>query len=499
MALRQGRRVVFLEYAVAGMAGLIIGLAALILSGFSLAWVAAACMLLVAGVVMLAIGQVRRPLLALLAFVVPFHVGIHFSSLPGIHEGGASDFTITPADVLLVLLCFLAIGEATLRRRVRVRLFPAVLVPAILFIALGMVSSLNARDPLLSAFQIFELVKGLFFLLFVVNTVRDEQDIKWALAGLMAAVLLQSTLGIYQAIMGRPLGLTMLGETNLAVRQVIGGRLTIRPVGTFWHPNQLAMYLGMVLPVIGALLMVRIDPRMKFAAALTVSLGLGAVVFTMSRGNWIGLFLSTVLLLVFGFWRRILSGRRVFLGLTWLLLVLLAMNLATGSAIILRLTSDDAGSAASRIPLMRGAVAIVRDYPIFGSGLNNYQNTIKSYDVSGEFTDTGYLPVVHNLILLLAAETGLTGLIAFLWLLAALAWRGFRFSFRDRGSPLLAATVVAGVLASEMHMIVQNMVAVGLAGDAQLFITFWFLAGLLLALTTWFDPGVTQAQQSAGV
>ena len=499
MALRQGRRVVFLEYAVAGMAGLIIGLAVLGIAGAALTWVVAACLLLLGGIAMLAIGQVRRPCLALLAFAVPFHVGIHFSLYPAYHEGGPSAFSISIADVILGFLLLLWVGEAALRRRVRVRLFPAVLVPATLFIVLGMVSSLNARDPLLSAFQVFEFVKGLVFLLFVANTVRDEQDLKWALGGLMAAVLFQSSLGIYQAIMGRPLGFSMLGETNLAVRQVIGGQLSIRPVGTFWHPNQLAMFLGLAIPVIGALLMVRIDLRMKFAAALTVSFGLVAAVFTMSRGNWIGLFLSTVLLLVFGFWRRILSGRRVFLGLTWLLLVLLIMNLATNSAVFLRLTASDQGSAASRLPLMRGALAIIRDYPILGSGLNNYQDTIKSYDVSGEFTETGYLPVVHNIFLLLAAEMGLLGLIAFLWLLAALAWRGFRFSFRDRGSPLLAATVVAGLLASGMHMIVQNMVAVGLAGDTQLFIAFWFLAGLLLALTAWSAPGVTQAQQSAGV
>jgi O-antigen ligase len=447
---------------------------------------------------MLAIGQVRRPLLALLAFVVPFHVGIHFFPLPGIHEGGPSEFTITPADVTLVLLCLVGIAEASLRRRIRISLFPAVLVPATLFIALGMVSSLNAGNPLLSVFQILEFAKGLVFLLFVANTVRDEQDLKWALAGLMAAVLLQSSLGIYQAIMGRPLGLELLGETNSAVRQIIGGQLSVRPVGTFWAPNQFAMFLGLVLPVIGALLIVRVDLRVKFGVALAVSLGLLTAGFTLSRGSWIGLCLSCLLLLAFGLWRRTLSGGRVLLSLTWLLLVLLVVNWITDSVIILRLTANDHGSAASRIPLMRGALAIVSDFPIFGSGLNNYQDTIKSYDVSGELTDSGYSPVVHNLLLLLAAETGMLGAIAFLWLLTALAWRGFRFSFHDKAQPILAATIVVGLLASEMHMVVQNMVHVGLAGDTQLYIQFWFLVGLLLALTTWFNPRATPAPRSSG-
>ena len=498
-AMPQGRRATVLHYALAVLTGLLTGLAVLILTDVSLALVAAACLALVGGVIMLAIGQVRRPLLALLAFLIPIHVGIHFLPLPGIHEGGPSDFTITPGDLSLLLLCFLGTGEMAFRRRARVRLFPAVLAPAILFIALGMVSSVNARDPLLSAFQVFQLVKGLVFLLFVANAVRDEQALGWALAGLMAAVVLQSCLGIYQATTGSPLGLRWLGETDSTVRQLIGGQFSLRPVGTFWHTNQLAMFLGLALPPIGALLLVPVDLRVKVGAALTLSLGLVAAGFTLSRGSWIGLGLSCLLLVAFGFWRRTLSARHVLAGVTWLLLVLLVLSLITNGVIILRLTVSDEGSAASRIALMRGAWAIIREHPITGIGLNNYQDTVKSFDVSGEFTESGYLPIVHNIFLQVAAETGVLGLAAFLWLLAVLAWRALRYGFHTRHRPILPATVVAGLLASQLHLVVQNMVHVGLSGDTQLYVEFWFLAGLVLALTTWFDPAVTQAPHRANV
>ncbi len=492
------RRATLLSHSLAGLIGIVAGLAVLILADFSMTWLAAVCLVAVGVVVMLVIGQVRRALLALLAFAIPFHVGIHFFLYPVHHEGGPSAFTITPADTILLALLALWIGETALGRRGRIKLFPAISAPALLFIAVGAVSSLNAGDPLLSAFQIFEFAKGLVFVLFVANTVLDERDLKWALTGLMAATIFQSSLGIYQALTGNALGLEMLGETHSSVRQIVGGLLSIRPVGTFWHTNQLALFLGMVLPIMGALLMARVELRLRLGAALALSLGLVAVGFTLSRGCWIGLLFSFPLLLTFGLRRRILSVRRLLVGFTWLLLILLALNWMTNGALLLRLTADDSGSAASRIPLMRGALDIVRDYPIFGSGLNNYQDTIQVHDVSGEYTDSGYLLVVHNILLLVAAETGLLGLVAFVWLLSALAWRGFCFSFRAKGSPSLAATVVAGLVASGMHMFVQNMVAVGLAADTQMYVQFWFLAGLLLALTTWSDPGVTQVQQSAG-
>lgn len=492
------RTAILLSYVLAGLTGIVTGLAVLTLSDFSLAWVAAACLLVVGVVTMLAIGQLRGPLLALVAFVIPFHVGIHFELYPVLHEGGPSAFSITPADVVLAALFLVELVKAAVGRRGRVKLFPAVSAAALLFIAVGAVSSLNARDPLLSAFQIFEFAKGLVFLLFIANIVRSERDLHWALAGLIAALVFQSSLGIYQAIMGSSLGLDLFGETDSAVRQVLGSQISIRPAGTFWHTNQLALFLGMGLPVMGALLLARVDGRLKLGAALAASLGLVAVGFTLARACWIGLFCAGVVLVAFGLRRRILSGRQLLLGLIWLWVVLVALNWLTDGAIFLRFTADDRGSAASRIPLMRGALTVVRDHPLFGSGLNNYQDTIRSYDAYGEFTDLGYLPVVHNIFLLVAAETGLLGAIAFVWLLAAIAWRGFRYSFRDQGLPIAVATVVGGLLASGIHMVVQNMVVVGLAGDTQLYIQFWFLAGLLMALTTWLDPRLTQARPSAG-
>ncbi len=483
-AVWQGRRrATLLSYSLAGLIGILAGLAVVILSDLSLAWAAAVCLLSMGAAVMLVIGQVRRPLLALLAFTIPFHVGIHFQNYPTYHEGGPSAFTITPADTILAVLFLLWLGEAVFGRRSRIRLFPLVSVPAILLIALGMVSSLNAGDPLLSAYQVFELAKGLVFLLLVGNTVRDEPDLKWVLTGLMAAVVFQSSLSIYQALAGKPLGLSFLGETDWSVRQIIGDQLWIRPIGTFWSTNQLAMFLGMALPVVGALLIVRTGPGMKAGAAVTLFLGVLAAGFTLSRGAWIGLVLSVILLLAFGLRRRSIAVSHVLLGLVGLSMLLLTMNALSDGTVILRLTEDDRGSFAGRIPLMRGALTVVIDYPLFGSGLNNYQDTIRRYDSTGAYTETGYLPVVHNLFLLLAAEIGLLGVIVFLWLLAVLAWRGFRFSFRDKGKSILAATVVAGLLASELHMVVQNSVHVGLAGDTQLYIQFWFLAGLLLALT----------------
>jgi hypothetical protein len=465
---------------------------------------AAMTVLGLAGVTMLlTIGQLRRPCLALLAFVLPLRLDASFMVYPLEHEGGPSAFTVTAGDLILLVLLFDWLAEAAAQSRRSaggsgsrgaaigwrtvntVRLFPKVILPAVLFILLGATSGLFAGDPLLTAYQIFELAKGLVLLLVLANRVQDPQDVRWILAGLMGAVLFQGALGLYQALAGRPMGLTFLGETDWSVRQQLGDRYSIRPVGTFWHTNQLAMYLGMVLPVVASLLLAGsgVGRRAKMAAAAVTVVGLLTAAFTLSRGTWLGLIISAALLSAFGLSKKTVPRAYVLAAPIGLAIMLLMLNLLTGSAVILRLTQSDAGSLQSRVPLMRGALTVFSDFPLLGSGLNNYQYTIKTYDITGQFTETGFLPVVHNLFLLLAAETGFLGLVAFLWLLAALGWRGLRFI--RAGDPTLPVVVAAGILVAGQHMIVHNMVHVGIAGDTQLFALFWLLAGLLLALTAW--------------
>jgi hypothetical protein len=437
------------------------------------------------GAVLLTLGEIRRPLLALAAFSLPLHLDVHlgFYTLPTAPEGLGALTRITAIDLILLLLLFLWLVENVRESRVRIQFFPKVAVPAVLFITVGLVSSLFARELRLASFQFVEMTKGFLLFLYLANRVRDDQDRLWIAAGLMAAVLFQSSLGLYQAIMGRPLGLTFLGERNLVSRHLLGSRTTTRPLGTLFSTNQLALYLGMTLPIVGSLLLAPVSRWMKLAASLVILAGLATVVFTLSRATWLGLLISAGLLSLFGVRTRSFRLWQVLLGLSVLIIVVLVFNGLTGDVIIQRLTVDDHGSAESRAPLMRGALAVIADHPVLGSGWNNYRETIRIYDISGEYTARGTLPVVHNLFLLVAAETGLLGLGAFLWLLAALAIRGIRFVASNITG--LAAAMTVGILAGGLHMIVHNMVHVGLTGDPQSYLTFWFLAGLLVALTYW--------------
>jgi O-antigen ligase len=77
-----------------------------------------------------------------------------------------------------------------------------------------------------------------------------------------------------------------------------------------------------------------------------------------------------------------------------------------------RLLQDDRGSAESRMPLMRLAFRIIEDNPVLGVGNNNFAVAMNRY-VTSEFR-RGFLYTVHNKYMLVWAETGTCGLLAYL-------------------------------------------------------------------------------------
>ena len=459
--------------------GGICGIVSLIATQLSLP---ATAMVVVAGgglAFLAVIGEIRRPLLALLAFIVPFHVSRTLMWRPA-HIGGVSGFVIDSTDVVLLILVCLWIGEMTIGHR-PIRFFPSISVPALLFIALGLASALIAIEPAFTAFQLVQWVKGFVLYLYLANHVTDEHDARWILVGLMAAVAFQSGLGLYEVIAQRPLGLGSLGEAATQAELILDWQ-GVRPRGTLVHANSLAAFLGMTLPLIATVFFTPAGRTLKILAGGVVFVGLMADVYTLSRGGWVGIIVSILILLALyprGAHRR--PFIRLLAGVPLLLILVVALNLLTGGQIVDRLTESDRGAAGARVPLMRGAWAVISDHPVIGTGMNNYLLAVEQYDPTHGLAQYDARGVVHNSFLLIAADTGLLGLAAFVWLLAAVGWRVLKFLFNHKVG--WAAGLLIGLAAGGSHLIVHSMVDFVLLADNQLFVLFWILVGLMVGLT----------------
>ena len=146
----------FGQFSLAVMIGGVGGLVVLVTTQMSLKYAALALMAIAGVAGLLGIGQIRRPFLALIAFTLPFHIDAFYVLFPRYHQGGPVGLRISSLDLILALLFFLWLAEMSLGRHTRIKFFPTVTIPALVFIVLGSISSLFAVEQALTGFQIFE-------------------------------------------------------------------------------------------------------------------------------------------------------------------------------------------------------------------------------------------------------------------------------------------------------------------------------------------------------
>lgn len=292
---------------------------------------------------------------------------------------------------------FLAIGFFILRIR---HIKKATITPLLIFIlscALSLIFSDNIGAGLVRIEQY--LIAGLFGL--SLSTLDFKRLRYWLLSGVYIGLVIESFLAIAQVITERSIGLWILGERNfdLTTPSIANfnwfGELLLRPYATFPHPNVLAAYLVMVMPLIYFLE----DKRRLIKHTLLV---LGAVVVLLSFSR------AAILVLIFESFYFFRSKLRWLVIVGLLLLPILSVRLH--SAI-----SFDALSLSRREELAGIAWGIFINNPIFGTGLNSFINEVSKVGVIQG--PNRFLQPVHNIFLLVLAETGMLGFIGFLYLI----------------------------------------------------------------------------------
>jgi O-antigen ligase len=244
-----------------------------------------------------------------------------------------------------------------------------------------------------------------------------------------------------------------------------------RVSGTFASPNAAGSYISLLLAPAMSVLLTRLRPGYKWLAALGFFLGGIALIFTLSRGSWIASGVSLIILFLLAWRRGWLSPTIPII----LVVVAVILFLPLQDVIAVRLFGDDAGAAESRIPLMHLAFRMIEDNPVLGVGANNFAVTIKRYATS-EFSEE-WLYTVHNQYLLVWAEIGIFGLIAFTWFLLAILRRGWQaWTLHDRFLSPIALGFSAAILGHMLHMFVDFFIQ---RPQVQL---LWLIAGLITAM-----------------
>jgi O-antigen ligase len=326
-----------------------------------------------------------------------------------------------------------------------------------------------AQDAALSFFEVFLLAESCLVYFYVANTVRTREDVLFVVSMLLGGCLLESLIMIVMKF-------TVTRSTSWdfpihIIAEPVGKGGLMRIGGTIGVSNVAGAYLSILLAFAASVLFTNLGSAHKRLAKAVLGLGGVALIFTFSRGGWIA-FVLAIIVLCFTVWRRRGFSLR---GPITILAFLALLYLPFHSVISARLFGDDKGSVASRGPLNRLAFRIIEDNPVLGVGVDNFTVVMDRY-LTSEFRRS-WLFAVHNKYLLIFAETGIGGLLAYLaFLLGALrtGWQCWRS--QDSLLSPIALGFVGGIAGNMVHQFVDLL---HVRSIQQL---LWLAAGLLVAM-----------------
>lgn len=258
---------------------------------------------------------------------------------------------------------------------------------------------------------------------------------------------------------------------------VVEGRLT----GAFVQPNELGSYSVTAFWISCALVAAasgRGDRWLGRTAAVACA---ATLVFSLSRGSWLGLVSGCAALVVLHPPMRRIVLRVTVLATAAVLVVAVASPFEQTDAVGDRLATIASGdqNPDDRRDLIRAqAVRLMADSPMTGNGPSSY--FLKSAEADSLVAQ--FRPLhAHNVILHVGAELGLVGIFLLLGLSAAVATAAMRTIARRRSSGDVSGASVVALLAAACASLAGHGIIDVTFQNPVIMIMNWFLLGVLLA------------------
>ncbi len=272
-----------------------------------------------------------------------------------------------------------------------------------------------------------------------VNAVRTKAQLYALICGMLFAGAIVALYGIYQHIFGFAEGTTW---TDTQMFEDIATRV----VSTFDNPNVLGEYLLLLIPIAAGYILSRPGSANKAVSLVVTALLSLCMVYTYSRGNWIGLMVAVLLFFMF------YDGRVVWLGVIFALFVpmLLPQNVIDR---FMSIGNTEDTSTSYRVYIWMGSFAMLKDYWLSGIGLGSeaFNMIYPFYSYSGIVA-----PHTHNLYLQIITENGIVGLIVFVVVILVYYKMCISSIIRTKGDKMLKATIT-GLAAGMFGYLVQGM------------------------------------------
>ena len=304
------------------------------------------------------------------------------------------------------------------------------------------------------------LMVGFMGMYFVVkNIISSPAMVKRCLYALAGSSAIVAAYGIYQNYFG----ILSTKWQDMEMFFQIRGRV----VSFFENPNVLGEFLILVFPITLALALTAKRSYERFFLGVVALLDIWCLIFTWSRGAWIGLIVAV---LIFGCVYRKDFLTFVTLALPWFGVFVF---LKKDSLILTRLTGFGDSSTSYRLGIWRGVARMLQDFGLYGIGIGEeaFTKVYPLYALAGMEA----APHAHNLYLQIAVEMGAFALAIFVAFI--LLYAQFSFSFCKSAMSRSNKSVCLGIFCGVLAILVQGMTDY-VWYNYRIFLLFWMVVGL---------------------
>jgi O-antigen ligase len=371
--------------------------------------------------------------------------------------------SLSPPETILLLIAAGWLGRALLRPDTVAmpRLRDASVWLLLLLIGLGVAVAVDGKVVL----RVFLVWIGFYFVYLQAQTFTPKQ-MRLVLAALVIGAGVVGVEGAVRYLSSGQFGLVQGTDQTLG-----------RAVGSLADANYFAALL--VLALLPGIALVVGDLRRHVWLIPGLAGAVVGLALSLSRGGMSGFAVGLLLLLLWRRWRWVVAA---------VVVVFVVLTAANANPIVKSdqfgivtqrlstLGSEKTESTVSRRPqIWHTALDVASEHPFLGVGVNQF---IYQEARRGLFERGGPLENAHSIPLSLAAETGLPGLVAFLWFICQLAGRARRAL---RTSSSLHYMLAIGLSAALLAFMIQGLTVVQLRVQIVAGIFFVF-AGMLTGL-----------------
>lgn len=361
--------------------------------------------------------------------------------------------------------------------------------PFFWLLAITAMSTITAIDPWHS-FQEWRQISLITIYWLMVNMIKDEEQLKKMVYYFVVGSVLVSLYGIMEYV----LGINMIDQVIVsnpysfmqAWPATILRHLSLdhgRVIATRSHPLTFAEGIMMALCFVFCLgVFSESKSRRNRSWLVIIVIGL-CLLFTNSRGPWLGAVIGLVSLLFFKPSKKVLIA--VVAALIAIPIMIYGVNTFTHdnrNSIVDRLEkaknwrSD--GDSRERVLMWQSGREMIKDRPLLGLGLGNIHEVYLQYK-SAKAWHTGVENELHSNIVQIAVERGLLGLAMFIWVLVAFFREGYRtLKILPDNKPFLKAVTAGGLLS------VVSCLGAGFTettyNDSEVIMIFYFMMGMVM-------------------